>query len=912
MKWKRFLSALLTLSLVLSLCVTTAFAADGPKILRARLINDRDIEVYWDQEVTGGSATSNFQVMVDGQKAALSTIGTVYFDQMTTLRLANPVNETTPPSITVTANGGVTNEAGVPCAQAEPVNAPYEAYYTQFLTTETGILIKASPKALPQALPQAKAILDIMLSKDSAMAKRMANAGCCLGIYGKGEHAFYIPEHRDSYNPDSLYVEGFGGTVIATIKDANVLRLLDGDYTTSYWDECILVHEFAHTVKNYGLTEQQQNQFEQIYNQSIQSGKWPNSYAGSNSHEFFATLSAIWFNVMNDTYDGQWDGVRGPINTRDELCSYDRAAYDFMASIYPAAALPAPWDSVPNNKDVAGEGSSSADFSHKYKIITRAGTAGIESNGGSAEAGATIDLWWDFSTDYPETAYFLSWTVVPQGNGLYQLLFNDTNMALTPQGGSTEAGALLTLAASSEDSAQLWRFVSTDGSYFNIVNEKSGCAIALQTEDTTDGTAVIQASITDQGTSYQQWKLVDMTTGENLNLSANVNTAKLEKALAQCRQVDRARFTKTSLEAMDAAVASAQALLDAGVSLQSKVDTAAYQVQSAYQGLVPLGDSAALEAMIGDAALVKEKLDQYEDAGKEAFLSALESAKALLATGNQTDAQIDAALALLQTSMDALQPIELPALADTSRLEYAIDKASNYHLENYIPANQELFTAALNKAEAVLVDKTATQAQVDEAKNALFAAMTKLRLAANKANLNAVIDQASAIDLSGYTEESAQAVRTALAAAQAVSADLNVATGDQSRVDDAQLALEVAIAALTIPTVEEPIPSQPEETAPPAPENPEPEDTDYPAPDASETVQPDASADQTIVNDSQPEEEANATPAASNPQRLSASSQEEASKPIAKTGDSFGYGVVLMASLSAFACLVLFLKKKTI
>ena len=45
-----------------------------------------------------------------------------------------------------------------------------------------------------------------------------------------------------------------------------------------------------------------------------------NSYAISNSDEYFATLSAIWFNVMNEcAKDDGWDGTRGPINTRRRL-----------------------------------------------------------------------------------------------------------------------------------------------------------------------------------------------------------------------------------------------------------------------------------------------------------------------------------------------------------------------------------------------------------------------------------------------------------------------------------------------------------------------------------------------------------------------------------------------------------------
>ena len=55
-------------------------------------------------------------------------------------------------------------------------------------------------------------------------------------------------------------------------------------------------------------------------------------------------VSSIWFNAQAEGINGDWDGIRDPVNTRDELRGYDPEGYAFMADIYPEKTLPFPWD----------------------------------------------------------------------------------------------------------------------------------------------------------------------------------------------------------------------------------------------------------------------------------------------------------------------------------------------------------------------------------------------------------------------------------------------------------------------------------------------------------------------------------------------------------------------------------------
>ena len=160
----------------------------------------------------------------------------------------------------------------------------------------------------------------------------------------------------------------------------------------------------------------------------------------------------------------------------------------------------------------------------------------------------------------------------------------------------------------------------------------------------------------------------------------------------------------------------------------------------------------------------------------------------------------DVALAY-QNLKDAIAALE--ERVDTSKLAGLVADAEKLKESAYTKDSWAAFKKALDAAKAVLNNANATKADVDAAYNALNAAMKALKPASSKptpnpettdkSKLQATIDQAKALDLSGYTKKSAQAVRDALAKAQSVLADDNATQAD---IDAAQKALADAIAAL--------------------------------------------------------------------------------------------------------------------
>ena len=170
------------------------------------------------------------------------------------------------------------------------------------------------------------------------------------------------------------------------------------------------------------------------------------------------------------------------------------------------------------------------------------------------------------------------------------------------------------------------------------------------------------------------------------------------------------------------------------------------------------------------------------------FADAIAKGEAVMADENAArEDVIDAAADL----MFAIHALGMKA-ADKTDLEMALELAEMIDLSRYVEAGQEEYLAAKEAAEAVLTDGDAMQAVTDEAWNRLVETMSGLRLKADKAALEELLDSVADLDLNLYTEDSVQILRAAFATANAVLADESLTADDQKTVDDAARALAEA------------------------------------------------------------------------------------------------------------------------
>lgn len=340
--------------------------------LRISMIDGRRFEIYWNQEVINGGLTENYEVMIQGKVCQLFrwtedlewNYGTVYQkdEKRTTICLKEELDMSLLEKVRVRVRGSISSKDGTRVDERKLYPVTYEPYYVRFTTCDCGIVIKSGASVSMQVHEKAMEIIDIMMQKLPEAAKVMVENHTEVAIYGEGETAYSIPEHRMGYLVMHRPVEGYGAVIenpVVSISEVNVMRLLDGTYQTRYRHELILAHEFSHGIHLIGLEHVKDknlaNRFRCIYQHAKDMGKWPKTYAISNYEEYFATLTTIWFNVMEESPDGTWNGTRGPVNTREELKQYDPEAFDFFRQIYPETVFPVPWDTCVDRFDINGK-----------------------------------------------------------------------------------------------------------------------------------------------------------------------------------------------------------------------------------------------------------------------------------------------------------------------------------------------------------------------------------------------------------------------------------------------------------------------------------------------------------------------------------------------------------------------------
>lgn len=219
---------------------------------------------------------------------------------------------------------------------------------------------------------------------------------------------------------------------------------------------------------------------------------------------------------------------------------------------------------------------------------------------------------------------------------------------------------------------------------------------------------------------------------------------------------------------------------------------------ASYQG--GAADFSALTALIEEASALKE--EDYTTESWAPFAEALAAAKETAGLEGTDQATVDAAADALTAAMNALVKKPDTPVTDLIRIKallheailYADTVKSSESFSKLAPAVQNLINTTYDAAVVVYNDEAATFDEVAEAWKNLTDAIHYAGFYADKTDLKKKIDEAAALDLSGYTEESAAALRAALEAAQAVYDDENAL---QERIDKALSDLTAAIAGLT-------------------------------------------------------------------------------------------------------------------
>ena len=178
-------------------------------------------------------------------------------------------------------------------------------------------------------------------------------------------------------------------------------------------------------------------------------------------------------------------------------------------------------------------------------------------------------------------------------------------------------------------------------------------------------------------------------------------------------------YTNSSWAVFQTALTAAETVKNKEGATKAEIDKAIADLTAAVEGLAVPGDKTELDAAITTAEGKTET--DYTPKSWAPLAEALAAAKVVKADENASQSEIDAATAVLNSALEGLKE-----RADTAALQAAYDEQKEVKNEGYTSASWTAFQNALKKAEDLLANPNATQAQVDAAIEEMAAAKEAL------------------------------------------------------------------------------------------------------------------------------------------------------------------------------------------
>ncbi len=234
--------------------------------------------------------------------------------------------------------GPVKGQNSKPLITAPPPELGFNSFYKKYIDAN-GFPVISSRKVPDEALLKTRDIVLMMIkSLPSNVVDTMRSRGVRIAVMGRYEGTTDLPEHGflvadTSVNWD-VRARGLGGTPNLPLTSCAEENLLCYQID-KYHAEDILIHEFAHTIHLVGLALNYPDfnaELLKMLENAKGNGKWENTYAATNSEEYWAEGVQSWFNVNAQVPVP--DGKHNQINTRKELRKYDPDLYDLISRYF--------------------------------------------------------------------------------------------------------------------------------------------------------------------------------------------------------------------------------------------------------------------------------------------------------------------------------------------------------------------------------------------------------------------------------------------------------------------------------------------------------------------------------------------------------------------------------------------------
>jgi len=247
--------------------------------------------------------------------------------------------------ITGLSNSVVSAIAKLPFSKSDTIKTtkpPFLGFYTKYINCD-GIAIRSGSVVNDNALYIASAKVRMMLKNMPLARKNLIKDGAELHIIGKDQQTSDLPELADqkgkNYVDNGVLTDidkrtrGVGG-LYASCGEENLLQLPNDRYAGG---SDICVHEFAHTIMDFGFDTVLLRKIHNQYIRSTSTGLWKGAYATTNDKEYWAELSMWYFGKHGAFLKGKLTPDPGP----EGLKKYDAGGYKLLDSIYSGLIQPA-------------------------------------------------------------------------------------------------------------------------------------------------------------------------------------------------------------------------------------------------------------------------------------------------------------------------------------------------------------------------------------------------------------------------------------------------------------------------------------------------------------------------------------------------------------------------------------------
>ena len=222
-----------------------------------------------------------------------------------------------------------------------PAELKLDPFYKKYMNVN-GIHVVSSWRVPDSCFYAAYVSLDALTKMMPAeVMESLTSRNTRIGIMARYEGTTDIPEHAFLANDTTinwdLRARGLGGTLhmpFSTCAEENILAY----QIDKYHAEDIMIHEFAHTIHNVGISPVYpdfNDELQASLEKALAEGKWKNVYAATNIEEYWAEGVQTWFNVNAEVNNDGGDGNHNKVNTREELKRYDPGLYSILARFFP-------------------------------------------------------------------------------------------------------------------------------------------------------------------------------------------------------------------------------------------------------------------------------------------------------------------------------------------------------------------------------------------------------------------------------------------------------------------------------------------------------------------------------------------------------------------------------------------------